>query len=125
MLKLARNALAYSNIFCTPRGEKTAWEYVLALYKTQQKDVLNLANKLKSKHVELLNHKMKVSVAALTLSHSVSATIKFLRNFQVPEFKESKAISEIIFLTNNIFDILNSKSRFVKHTKRPITLTSL
>ena len=37
---------------------------------------------------------MKVSVVAQTLSHSVPAAITFLQNLQVPEFKESKAISE-------------------------------
>ena len=89
--------------------KKISWEYVLALYRTQQKDVLNLTNKLKSKHVEWLNHKMKVSVAAQTLSHSVSTVITFLRNLQVPEFKESKATSEFILLMNNIFDILTHK----------------
>ena len=67
---------------------------------------------------------MKVSVAAQTLSHSVSAAITNLRNLQVAEFKESKATSEFILLMNNIFDILNSKSKFGKHTKRPITLTN-
>ena len=95
---------------------------VPALHRTQQKDVLNLANKLKSKHVQWQNHKMKVSVAAQTLSHSVSAAITFLRNLQVPEFKDSKATSEFILLMNNLFDILNSKSKFGKYTKRPITL---
>ena len=50
MLKLARNAFADIKIFCTPSAEKISWEFVLALYRTQQKDVLNLANKLKSKH---------------------------------------------------------------------------
>ena len=94
----------------------------LALQRTQEKDVLNLANKLKSKHVQWQNHKVKVIVAAQTLSHSVSAAITFLRNLQVPEFKESKATSEFILLMNNIFDILNSKSKFGKHTKSPITL---
>ena len=65
---------------------------------------------------------MKVSVAAQTLSHSVSAAITFLRNLQVPEFKDSKATSDFILLMNNLFDILNSKSKFGKYTKRPITL---
>ena len=50
MLKLARNAFADIKILCTPSGENISWEYVLALHRIQQKDVLNLANKLKSKH---------------------------------------------------------------------------
>ena len=61
---------------------------------------------------------MTVSVAAQILSHSISAAMAFLRNLEVPEFKESKATSKFILLMmNNIFDILNSKSKFGKHTE--------
>ena len=49
---------------------------------------------------------MKVSVAAQTLSHSVSAAITFLRNFKCK--------------SNDMFDILNSKSKFGKNNKNPI-----
>ena len=78
MLKLARNAFADMKVFNTPSGEKISWQFVQALHKTQQKDILHLGNKLKAKHIQWQNHKMKVSVAAQTLSHSVSAAIPFL-----------------------------------------------
>ena len=65
---------------------------------------------------------MKVSIAAQTLSHSVASAITFLRNLGLQEFKESKATSDFILLMNNIFDMLNSKSKFGKHTKKPISL---
>ena len=55
---------------------------------------------------------MKVSVAAQTLSHSVASAITFLKNLGLQEFN----------LMNNIFDMLNSKSKFGKHTKKPISL---
>ena len=112
MLKLARNAFTDIKILSTPSGEEISWEYVLALHRTQQKDVLNFANKLKSKHAQWQNQKMKVSVAAQILSHSVSSAITFSQNLQVPKFKESKAISKFNLLMNNLFDILNSKSKF-------------
>ena len=121
MIKLARNAFADIKIFCTPTGERISWEYVLALYRAQKKDVLNLANKLKTQHIQWQNHKMKVGIAAQTLSHSVAAAITFLRSLKLAEFRDSKATSEFILLMNNIFDILNSKSKFGKHTKQPIT----
>ncbi len=69
MLKLARNAFADMQIFCNSMNERISWEYILALHKAQQKDILHLGNKLKTKHVQWQNHKMKVSVAAQTLSH--------------------------------------------------------
>ena len=81
MLKLARNTFADIKIFCTPSGKRISWEYVLALHITQQKDVVNLGNKLTSKHVQWQNHNMKVSVAAQTISQSVSSAITFLTIF--------------------------------------------
>ena len=67
---------------------------------------------------------MKVSVAAQTFSHSVSAAITFLRKLRLKEFKDSKATSEFLMMINNLFDMLNSKRKFGKHTKRPITLAN-
>ncbi len=121
MLKLARNAFSHMCIFCTPSGERISWEYIRALHRTQQQDILHLENKLKAKHVQWQNHKMKVSVAAQTLSHSVPAAITFLRNLKLEEFKDSKATSDFILLINDMFDILNSKSKFGKSHKKPIT----
>ena len=76
---------------------------------------------LEQKHVQWTNHKMKVSVAAQTLSHSVSAAITFLRNLKLQQFKGSKATSDFILLINDMFDILKSKSKFGKNNKKPIT----
>jgi len=64
MLKLARNAFAHMKVFNTPSGEKISWKFVQALHNTQQKDILHLGNKLKAKHIQWQNHKMKASVAA-------------------------------------------------------------
>ena len=125
MLKLARNAFAHLSTFCTPSGDRISWEYVLALHRTQQEDILHLGNKLKAKHVQWQNHKMKVSIAAQTLSHSVSAAITFLRNLELPQFKDSKATSDFILLINDSFDILNSKSKFGKNYKKPISLENI
>ena len=125
MLKLARNAFAHLSTFCTPSGDRISWEYVLALHHTQQEDILHLDNKLKAKHVEWQNHKMKVNIAAQTLSHSVSAAITFLRNLKLPQFKDSKATSDFILLMNDMFDILNSKSKFGMNHKKPITLENI
>ena len=125
MLKLARNAFADMQVFVTPGGENISWEYIRELHRAQQKDILHLGNKLKAKHVQWQNHKMKVSVAAQTLSHSVYAAITFLRNLKLKEFKDSKPTSDFILLMNNLFDVLNSKSKFGKNYKKPITLENI
>ena len=82
MVKLARNAFSDMKVLYTSTGESISWEYVLALYRTQQNNILHLGNKLKSKHVKWQKYKMKVRVAAQTFSHSVSAAITFLRNLR-------------------------------------------
>lgn len=52
MIKLARNALGDLKIFKTPTGETISWGFVEALYEIQQQDILHLANKLKTKHIQ-------------------------------------------------------------------------
>ena len=64
---------------------------------------------------------MKVSVAAQTLSSSVACAITFLRENNFPQFQNSSATSDFILLINNLFDILNSKSKFGRQFKAPIT----
>ncbi len=122
MIKLARNALGDLKIFKMPSGETVSWGFVEALYEIQQQDILHLANKLKTKHIQWHRHKMKVSVATQTLSASVAAAITFLRNIKVENFMGSKSTSDFIPLMNNLFDILNSKSKFGKQYKAPISI---
>ncbi len=64
--------------FVTSGGEKISWCYIKELHKVQQNDILHLGKKLKAKHIQWQNHKMKVSVAAQTLSYSVYAAINFI-----------------------------------------------
>ena len=125
MVQLARNAFSDMKVLYTSTGERISWEYVLALYHAQQKDILHLGNKLKSKHVKWQNYNMKVSVAAQTFSHSVSAAITFLRNLELKDVKDSKPTSDFILLMNDLFDMLNSKSKFGKNNKKPISLNNI
>ena len=89
MIKLARNAFSDMKSFCKPNGEKISWEHIVALYRTQQKDILHLGNKIKSKHIKWQNLKMKVSVATKIFSKSVYAAITFLRKLKLKGFEES------------------------------------
>ena len=122
MIKLARNAFSDMKNFFKPNGEKISWEHILALYRTQQKDILHLGNKLKSKHIKWQNHKMKVSVATQIFSHSVYAAITYLRKLKLKGLEDSKPTCDFILLMNDMFDMLNSKSKFGKRTKQPINL---
>jgi hypothetical protein len=68
---------------------------------------------------------MKVAVAAQTLSNSVAADLMYLRQLKLKQFENSEETAEFILKINNMFDILNSKSKFGKNFKRPIALDNL
>ena len=57
-------------------------------------------------------------------SHSVSAAITFLRNIKLAGFEDSKPTSVFILSMNDVFDALNSKSKFGNNTKQPISTSN-
>ena len=125
MLKLARNALGDKGVFYLDRRNTVCWNYVKELYNVQNEDVLHLGNKLKNKHIKWHNQKMKVAVAAQTLSNSVAAGIMYLKSLNLEQFKDSQPTADFIEKINNIFDILNSKSKFGRYFKSPLRLENL
>ena len=125
MIKLARNALADRGIIYDSNKQPIKWDFIVKLHQAQMNDVLHLGNKLKGHHVKWQNHKMKVNIAAQTLSNSVAAAIRFLETLKAPGFENSDPTSDFILRINTIFDILNSKNRFGKAAKTPITLKNI
>ena len=65
---------------------------------------------------------MKVAVAAQTLSSSVAAGMTYLRNLNVKQFEKCEQTAEFIQNINDIFNILNTKSKFGKRFKSPLKL---
>ncbi|KAM3619083.1 uncharacterized protein V6R79_002618 [Siganus canaliculatus] len=95
MLKLARNMLqAYSPIMSTTGPIN--WKFVIDLNDVQMKDGLHAANKIMHKHVHFDNQKMKVSLAAQTLSHSVAVALRMLRDLGYSQFQDCEATAEFI-----------------------------
>ena len=121
MIKLARNAFGDMGVFKDQNGHLIEWSYISKLHEVQKKDILCLGNKIKMQHVRWQNHKMKVKVAAQTLSFSVAAAISYLRGLKLPKFKDSKPTTDFIEIMNNLFDVFNSKSKFGKVMKAPLT----
>lgn len=66
-MKLIRNLLGDRDMQ-NSSGGVIKWEYFKKLNSLQNEEGLHLANKLTNKHIEFKNHKMKVAVAAQTLS---------------------------------------------------------
>lgn len=112
MLKLARNSLGDMNAFYTDTGAKICWDFITELLNVQKSDVLHLANKLKTKHIKWHNQKM-------------IGGLMYLKNIKVPQFQDSGETGEFILTINNLFDILNSKNKYGKYYKSPITLANL
>lgn len=104
MLKLVRNALAEKHLFVSPDGEVKS-SFIVKLQQLQHEEQLNFANSLGKVHVSFHNKKMKVSLAAETLSSSVADAIEFLDAADNPEFKGSGATVLFLRKVDKMFDI--------------------
>ncbi|XP_037831652.1 uncharacterized protein si:ch73-130a3.4 isoform X3 [Kryptolebias marmoratus] len=95
MLKLARNMLqAYSPL--TSASGQINWRYIVHLNDVQTKDGLHAANRVTDKHVNFDSQKMKVSLAAQTLSRSVTVALRALRDLGYSQFQHCEATAEFI-----------------------------
>lgn len=122
MLKLARNCLAcLGSIFAENEG--IHWKFFENLNEVQQNQGMKLGNKLTNNHIRYEKHKMKVNLAAQTLSSSVADAINFL-NIIVNDvrFKESEATVTFIRTVDKLFDMLNSRNPLGKGSKGPLKL---
>ena len=122
MLKLMRNLLDERKCLLRrlPSNETViiSWKYIEKLHELQSNESLYLANKLSGRHVNYSNVKMKVNIAAQTLSSSVAQAIAFLRDeMRHPEFAGSEATCHFIMIIDRLFDILNSKNPYAKGFK--------
>ncbi|KAM7417153.1 hypothetical protein PAMA_017000 [Pampus argenteus] len=94
MLKLARNMLqAYSPL--TSTSGQINWKYIIHLNDVQKKDRLHAANRVTDKHVDFDSQKM-VSLAAQTLSRSVTVALRTLRDLGYSQFQHCEATAEFI-----------------------------
>lgn len=119
MLKLVRNTLGNKKIMYDEDSKPILWEYIEKLVKTQEREGLHLANKLTSRHVKWQQEKMKVKLAAQTLSLSVAKGLQYLRKNEIysEEFEGSEATQRFATLINDVFDILNSRNLLGKWFK--------
>lgn len=85
---------SYSPIATTSR--QINWRYIDQLNYVQKKDGLHAANKITDKHVCFENHKMKVSLAAQTLSRSVSVALRTMRDLGYSQFRDCEATADFI-----------------------------
>jgi len=107
-------------VICSPSGV-VKWDYIQNLHELQEETGLRAGNKLQKTHIQWQQNKMKLSIAAQTLSASVADAIDFLRDdLKMPQFQGSEATSEFIRLFDHLFDIFNSKNFLGRNFKAPL-----
>lgn len=62
----------------------------------QKEEGLHAANKITDKHVFFANQKMRVNLAAQTLSSSVAVALRAMRDLGYSQFADCEATSEFI-----------------------------
>ncbi|KAG0428157.1 hypothetical protein HPB47_024867 [Ixodes persulcatus] len=120
MLKLMRNLLAEKQCIRDGAGRVVAWKYLEALGSLQQQEGLHAANKLRKKHIDFQRQKMKVSLAAQTLSRSVSCALLFYKEKGIRGFEGVEATAEFAAAVDNIFDLSNSCHPLGRGSKVPV-----
>ncbi|KAI5716664.1 hypothetical protein M8J76_010347 [Diaphorina citri] len=125
MLKLARNCLATLGKIKSPTGI-IDWSYILKLHELQTSVGLKFANKLSRAHVEWNMNKMKVKLAAQTLSNSIATALEYLDQEAIAGFQGTEETVKFIKQVDKLFDFLNSRNPFVneERPKAAITLSN-
>ena len=82
---------------------------------------LRAGNKLHERHIQWTKQKMKVKLAAQTLSSSVADASQFCQQeLQLEEFQDCTATVEYIRIIDRLFDLLNSRNTLAKGFKAPM-----
>lgn len=83
-------------------------KYIFHLYYVQEKEKLNIANKLTLAHIQWKKQPMKVKLAVQTLSASVADAIDYCREvLQLPKFLGSEATTKFIRICDRYLDLNN------------------
>lgn len=121
MLKLWRNTFA-NKILYDSEGGLITFKYIVDLHNFQQNEGFLAGNKIRQRHIQFYKEKMKVSLAAQTLSASVADALDFLNHdLQIPTFQGSEATVKFIRMADKLFDVFNSKSFLGLSFKAPLS----
>ena len=124
LMKLVRNCFGSYQVFKDLNGDTVSWVFIEELQKLQEAEGLVLANKLRRKHVMVLANKlrrkhvmwtkdkMRTSLAVQLFSNSVADAIDYCReSLKLKQFVGSEGTTLFLRKMNNLFDVLNSKSK--------------
>jgi len=121
MLKLIRNIFGKAKILFDSDGNKIQWKYITSLAYLQKNEGLRGGNKLRLNHIQYYKMKMKVNLAAQTLSQSVADTLEFCMNdLKLPDYQGCEATIRFIRSIDILFDFLNSRNPYSQGYKAPL-----
>lgn len=120
MIKLIRRYLANQQLYY--KDEKLNWELLKRLAEKQDKDNIELGNKLSRKHINFKDAPMNVLLAVQTMSNSVADAIEQLSEDGYEGFTQSASLVKFLRVNNNVFDILNygDGKPSDEHFKKPL-----
>lgn len=114
MLKLVRNMFESYQVIKGPDNTRIQWSYIKDLSSIQEDAGLRAGNKLTSKHVKFQAQKMKVALAAQTLSGSVAKTLQMLHDSGDFRFRDAlPTVKFIKVLTTKSFPIFGGILLFI------------
>lgn len=97
-LKLIRNLSGKAQVLVDGDGNTIQRSFVKKLVQPQKQHGLHAATKTHKKHLNWQNEKMKVFLAAQTLSNGVVKTLTYLRRLKIIRFKNSEATEKFCFI---------------------------
>jgi hypothetical protein len=124
MLKLLRNALEAMKEIVIPNVGTARWSDIAKLHELQHTEGLRAANKLTAAHIQFQKQKMKVRLAAQTLSSSVGKALQFLTANKVQGFEDTAGTQKFKFLVDRLFDTFNSRTPKATGFKQALTIKS-
>lgn len=121
MLKLIRNTFGDEKLFIDYEGNKIEWRYIKQLAHLQENEGLRAGNKLNLRHIQYYKMKMKVNLAAQTLSQSAADSLETcVKELKLPAFQGCEPTIKFIRSINILFDFLNSRNLYSQGYKAPL-----
>ena len=122
MIKLVRNTISEWKVLKDKDGNIIEWKFLEELHKLQESEGLRLANKLRSAHIDWKLQKMKVNLAAQTVSSSVADALEYCEGklHEMPQFRGCGPTVKFIRIFDRLFDVLNSRNPMANSFKAPI-----
>lgn len=109
MLKLIRNKWSTKEVLYDNSGNEICWEYLVDLVRMNDRGFA-LTHKMNQSHIDWSGKKMKVDIAAQTLSESTAASVELLMNKGISEFAGAEFTIKFIRTFNLLLDVFNTKN---------------